>query len=65
MCYWRDQRVPAEKLILGFAAYRRIFILSSSEVGAPISGVGNAGHYTRKAGFWSDYEVKNTFNSMV
>uniref|UniRef100_A0A3B4VLY2 chitinase n=1 Tax=Seriola dumerili TaxID=41447 RepID=A0A3B4VLY2_SERDU len=59
MQYWRDQGVPAEKLILGFAAYGRTFTLSfqSSEIGAPISGAGNAGRYTKEAGFWSYYEV--------
>ncbi|XP_044067276.1 uncharacterized protein LOC122883118 [Siniperca chuatsi] len=28
-----------------------------SEVGAPISGAGNAGCYTKEAGFWSYYEI--------
>uniref|UniRef100_A0A7N8WM08 Acidic mammalian chitinase-like n=1 Tax=Mastacembelus armatus TaxID=205130 RepID=A0A7N8WM08_9TELE len=48
MQYWRDQGVPAEKLILGFAAFGRTFTLSSQsrEVGAPSSGAGNPGHYT-------------------
>lgn len=57
--YWRDQGVPAEKIILGFAAYGRSFTLSSqsSEVGAPISGAGNAGRYTGERGLWSYYEV--------
>lgn len=60
MRYWRDQGVPAEKLNLGFAAYGRTFTLSSqsSEVGASIRGAGNAGRYTKEAGFWSYYEVK-------
>lgn len=60
MRYWRDQGAPAEKLHLGLAAYGRTFRLSSqsSEVGAPISGAGNAGPYTMEAGFWSYYEVK-------
>ncbi|XP_034733918.1 acidic mammalian chitinase-like isoform X2 [Etheostoma cragini] len=59
MRYWRDQGVPAEKLILGFAAYGRTFTLSttSSKVGAPISGAGYAGSYTQEAGSWSYYEV--------
>uniref|UniRef100_A0A3Q3NP35 chitinase n=1 Tax=Mastacembelus armatus TaxID=205130 RepID=A0A3Q3NP35_9TELE len=59
MQYWRDQGVPAEKLILGFAAFGRTFTLSSQsrEVGAPSSGAGNPGHYTMEAGFWSYYEV--------
>ncbi|KAA8590771.1 hypothetical protein FQN60_001714, partial [Etheostoma spectabile] len=59
MQYWRDQGVPAEKLILGFAAYGRTFTLSttSSKVGAPISGAGYAGSYTLEEGSWSYYEV--------
>lgn len=51
MQYWRDEGVPTEKPILGFAAYGRTFTLSSqsSDVGAPISCVGNEGLYTRQA----------------
>ncbi|KAL7398386.1 hypothetical protein ABVT39_008924 [Epinephelus coioides] len=59
MPYWLNHGVPAEKLIMGISAYGRTFTLSSqsSEVGAPISGVGNAGQYTGVAGFWSYYEI--------
>uniref|UniRef100_A0A665TBE2 chitinase n=1 Tax=Echeneis naucrates TaxID=173247 RepID=A0A665TBE2_ECHNA len=59
MRYWHSQDIPTEKLNLGFAAYGRTFTLSSQAngIGAPILGVGNAGRYTREAGFWSYYEV--------
>uniref|UniRef100_A0A8D3AJV3 chitinase n=1 Tax=Scophthalmus maximus TaxID=52904 RepID=A0A8D3AJV3_SCOMX len=59
MKYWQDQGVPAEKLILGLAAFGRTFTLSttSSGVGAPISNVGKAGPYTMEAGSLSYYEV--------
>lgn len=65
MRYWQDQGAPAEKLILGFPAYGRTFTLSSqsSVIGAPISGAGNPGQYTREAGFWSYYEV--TLKSLI
>uniref|UniRef100_A0A8C1WAH0 chitinase n=1 Tax=Cyprinus carpio TaxID=7962 RepID=A0A8C1WAH0_CYPCA len=59
MKYWRDQGAPVEKLRMGFAAYGRTFHLTSaaSGVGAPASGPGSAGKYTKEAGFWSYYEV--------
>ncbi|XP_056279103.1 acidic mammalian chitinase-like isoform X2 [Pseudoliparis swirei] len=57
--YWRDQGVPVEKLIMGFATYGRAFRTSSAAngVGAPTSGAASAGPYTREAGFWSYYEI--------
>lgn len=59
MRYWRDQGAPVEKLRMGFATYGRTFLLSSAAdgAGAPASGPGSAGKYTREAGFWSYYEV--------
>uniref|UniRef100_A0A671QNN1 chitinase n=1 Tax=Sinocyclocheilus anshuiensis TaxID=1608454 RepID=A0A671QNN1_9TELE len=61
MRYWRDQGTPVEKLRMGFATYGRTFRLSAlsgaSGAGAPASGPGSAGKYTREAGFWSYYEV--------
>ncbi|XP_016045416.1 acidic mammalian chitinase-like [Erinaceus europaeus] len=59
MKYWRDNGVPAEKLIMGFPTYGRTFRLSTSDtsVCAPISGAGSSGPYTREAGFWAYYEV--------
>ncbi|XP_067302606.1 acidic mammalian chitinase-like [Pseudorasbora parva] len=59
MKYWRDQGTPVEKLRMGFAAYGRTFHLASaaSRVGAPASGPGSAGPFTRENGFWSYYEI--------
>uniref|UniRef100_A0A673M8G8 Acidic mammalian chitinase n=1 Tax=Sinocyclocheilus rhinocerous TaxID=307959 RepID=A0A673M8G8_9TELE len=61
MRYWRDQGAPVEKLRMGFATYGRTFRLSAlsgaSGAGAPASGPGSAGKYTREPGFWSYYEV--------
>ncbi|XP_004689553.1 PREDICTED: acidic mammalian chitinase-like [Condylura cristata] len=59
MKYWRDNGVPAEKLIMGFPTYGRTFRLSTSDtsVCAPVSGAGSSGPYTREAGFWAYYEV--------
>ena len=55
MNYWKNNGAPAEKLIVGFPAYGHNFILrdaSNNGIGAPISGAGPAGTYTREAGFW-------------
>uniref|UniRef100_A0A4W3GMV1 Acidic mammalian chitinase-like n=1 Tax=Callorhinchus milii TaxID=7868 RepID=A0A4W3GMV1_CALMI len=59
MKYWRDDGVPAEKLLVGFATYGRTLRLSTSNsgVGAPASGPAPAGTYTREAGFWAYYEI--------
>ncbi|XP_053101265.1 probable chitinase 10 isoform X3 [Hemicordylus capensis] len=59
MKYWRDNGVPASKLLMGFPTYGRTFRLTSSDtsVGAPVSGAGSAGPYTREAGFWAYYEI--------
>uniref|UniRef100_A0A8D0GSA1 GH18 domain-containing protein n=1 Tax=Sphenodon punctatus TaxID=8508 RepID=A0A8D0GSA1_SPHPU len=59
MKYWRDNGVPAGKLIMGFPTYGRTFRLTSSDtsVGAPVSGAGSSGPYTREAGFWAYYEI--------
>ena len=60
MHYWKSNGAPAEKLIVGFPAYGHNFILrdaSNNGIGAPTSGAGPAGPYTREAGFWAYYEV--------
>uniref|UniRef100_A0ACB8F5B8 Uncharacterized protein n=1 Tax=Sphaerodactylus townsendi TaxID=933632 RepID=A0ACB8F5B8_9SAUR len=59
MKYWRDNGVPAGKLLMGFPTYGRTFRLTSSDtsVGAPASGAGSSGLYTREAGFWAYYEI--------
>uniref|UniRef100_A0A8C0H554 GH18 domain-containing protein n=1 Tax=Chelonoidis abingdonii TaxID=106734 RepID=A0A8C0H554_CHEAB len=59
MEYWNDNGVPAEKLLMGFPTYGRTFRLSTSatSVGAPASGAGSSGAYTREPGFWAYYEI--------
>lgn len=59
MKYWQENGVPSEKLIMGFPTYGRTFRLTSSDtsVGAPASGAGSIGPYTREAGFWAYYEI--------
>ncbi|XP_015280386.1 PREDICTED: acidic mammalian chitinase-like [Gekko japonicus] len=60
MNYWKNNGAPAEKLIVGFPTYGHTFILSNpsnSAVGAPTSGPGPAGPYTRQSGFWAYYEI--------
>uniref|UniRef100_A0A8C8SGM1 Acidic mammalian chitinase n=1 Tax=Pelusios castaneus TaxID=367368 RepID=A0A8C8SGM1_9SAUR len=60
MNYWKNNGAPAEKLLVGFPTYGHTFILSNpsnSAVGAPTSGAGPAGPYTRQSGFWAYYEI--------
>ncbi|XP_077151539.1 acidic mammalian chitinase-like isoform X2 [Ranitomeya variabilis] len=60
MNYWKNNGAPAEKLILGFPTYGRIFRNpnpSKCDVGIPVAGAGSAGPYTREAGFWAYYEI--------
>ncbi|KAL3875560.1 hypothetical protein ACJMK2_033501 [Sinanodonta woodiana] len=57
--YWVQRGAPKEKLNIGVSLYGRTFRLSGtdSRVGAAASGAGQAGQYTREAGFLSYYEV--------
>lgn len=66
MNYWKSNGAPAEKLLVGFPTYGHVFHLASSNtaVGAPASGPGPAGPFTRQSGFWSYYEVR-TFISLA
>ncbi|XP_028853732.1 acidic mammalian chitinase-like [Denticeps clupeoides] len=60
MNYWKSQGAPAQKLLVGFPTYGHTFRLTSASntgVGAPASGPGPAGTYTRQAGFWAYYEI--------
>ncbi|XP_048353831.1 LOW QUALITY PROTEIN: acidic mammalian chitinase-like [Sphaerodactylus townsendi] len=60
MNYWKNSGAPAEKLIVGFPTYGHTFVLSNpsnTAVGAPTSGPGPAGPYTRQSGFWAYYEI--------
>ncbi|NXI50583.1 CHIA chitinase, partial [Chloroceryle aenea] len=61
MNYWRDNGAPAQKLLVGFPTYGHTFNLqnpSSTGIGAPTSGPGPAGPYTREAGLLAYYEVR-------
>lgn len=58
--YWLSLGLPREKLILGMPLYGRTFTLTDVNirgVGAPSSGPGNAGLYTRQAGFLAYFEI--------
>ncbi|XP_032059216.1 acidic mammalian chitinase-like [Aythya fuligula] len=60
MNYWKSNGAPAEKLLVGFPTYGHNFVLqnpSDTAVGAPASGPGPAGPYTRQAGFLAYYEI--------
>ncbi|CAM5170614.1 unnamed protein product [Eretmochelys imbricata] len=59
MKYWQDNGAPAEKLIMGFPTYGRTFKLSTTNtgVGAPASGGGSPGVYTRESGILAYFEV--------
>lgn len=58
--YWESQGVPKQKLIIGMGMYGRSFTLTDpahNTVGAPAQGPGQAGQFTREAGFLSYYEI--------
>ncbi|XP_067913693.1 acidic mammalian chitinase-like [Heterodontus francisci] len=57
--YWEKKGAPANKLLVGIATYGRSFTLSSSNssVGAPASGPGPEGKYTKEAGILANYEI--------
>ncbi|NWS78732.1 CHIA chitinase, partial [Crotophaga sulcirostris] len=60
MNYWKNNGAPAEKLLVGFPTYGHSFNLQSASdtaVGAPTSGPGPAGPYTRQSGFLAYYEI--------
>jgi len=50
---------PKDKLVIGVPLYGRTFTLSTSDnsLGAPVSGAGVAGTFTREKGFLAYYEV--------
>ncbi|KAK2497789.1 hypothetical protein MC885_017827, partial [Smutsia gigantea] len=56
---WLQKGAPASKLILGMPTYGRSFTLASSDsgVGAPATGPGAPGPFTKEAGVLSYYEV--------
>lgn len=58
--YWAEKGVPRNKIIIGMATYGRTFTLANqqqSAIGAPTTGPGTPGKYTREAGFMSYYEI--------
>lgn len=58
--YWYKLGLSKQKLNVGLALYGRSFTLTdpyNNGVGAPAKGKGNAGNYTREAGFLSYFEV--------
>lgn len=59
MQQWLQKGAPANKLILGMPTYGRSFTLASSDsgVGAPATGPGAPGPFTKEAGVLSYYEV--------
>ncbi|OXB54856.1 hypothetical protein ASZ78_000295 [Callipepla squamata] len=60
MNYWKSNGAPAEKLLVGFPTYGHSYILqnpSNTAVGAPTSGPGPAGPYTKQSGFLAYYEI--------
>ncbi|CAI9718397.1 flavin-containing monooxygenase 5-like isoform X1 [Octopus vulgaris] len=58
--YWLSKGAPASKMNIGVPTYGRTFTLSNPNnhgVGAPISGAGVAGTYTKTEGFIAYYEI--------
>ncbi|KAM8795732.1 acidic mammalian chitinase-like [Eudromia elegans] len=66
MNYWKSNGAPAEKLLVGFPTYGHNFDLqnpSDTAVGAPTSGPGPAGTYTKEAGTLAYYEICSFLDS--
>lgn len=59
MGYMLRLGAPASKLVMGIPTFGKSFTLASSEtgVGAPISGPGIPGRFTKEAGTLAYYEV--------
>ncbi|XP_020858781.1 chitotriosidase-1 isoform X2 [Phascolarctos cinereus] len=58
--YWLEAGAPSNKLLLGMPTYGRSFTLSSPSdtgVGAPVSGAGTPGPFTKEGGLLAFYEV--------
>lgn len=65
--YWLSHGCPKEKLVLGIPTYGRTFALqapSQNGINSPVSGAGDAGPFTRQAGFLGYNEILlNNWNS--
>ncbi|XP_008184295.1 probable chitinase 10 isoform X2 [Acyrthosiphon pisum] len=58
--YWIEKGANSRKIVLGFPLYGQSFTLSNPKVhglNAPSSGAGEAGPFTRSAGFIAYYEI--------
>ncbi|XP_006159234.1 chitotriosidase-1 [Tupaia chinensis] len=58
--YWLQEGTPAHKLVLGMPTYGRSFTLASSSdtrVGAPATGPGTPGPFTKEGGILAYYEL--------
>ncbi|XP_050390294.2 chitotriosidase-1 [Patella vulgata] len=58
--YWVQKGAPREKIIAGMPMYGRTFTLASRSntgLGAPVTGGGKKGTYSREAGFFFYYEI--------
>lgn len=58
--YWIEKGANSRKIVLGVPLYGQSFTLSNPKVhglNAPSSGAGEAGQFTRSAGFIAYYEV--------
>ncbi|CAC5395505.1 E3.2.1.14 [Mytilus coruscus] len=63
---WLNGGTPKHKLIVGMATYGRSFTLrniAETGFGAPTTGQGTAGTYTREKGFQSYYEICTNINN--
>ena len=59
MSYMLRLGAPASKLVMGIPTFGRSYTLASSktDVGAPISGPGIPGQFTKEKGILAYYEV--------
>ncbi|XP_022917654.2 probable chitinase 10 isoform X1 [Onthophagus taurus] len=58
--YWIDQGVPRRKIVMGMPMYGQAFQLEKADnhgLNAPAPGPGQAGEFTRAAGFLAYYEI--------
>ncbi|XP_039441147.1 chitinase-3-like protein 1 [Culex pipiens pallens] len=64
--YWIELGAPKEKIVMGIPSYGRTFTLvdsSANGIGAPASGPGKAGQYSREAGMIGYNELCEKFLS--